>query len=109
VSWSQNATRQLAIGRFVDHRQMLDKKRAPKPRSNCSCNGLAGTRRGWDGSGPEQDRVRCDDMSRNYPQTAALPIFLIDILSVSRCADERINGSEDEQTASQLWLRHEFR
>jgi hypothetical protein len=48
-------------------------------------------------------------MSRNYPQTAALPIFLIDILSVSRSADERINGSEDDQTASQLWLRHEFR
>jgi hypothetical protein len=52
VSWSQNATRQLAIGRLVDYRQTLDKKRAPRLRSHCSYNGLAGTRRGWDGSGP---------------------------------------------------------
>ena len=74
VSWSQNAKRQLAIGRVADYRQTPDKKRAPRPRSNCSCSGLAGTRRGWDGSGPWQDRVRCDDMSRNYPQTTALPI-----------------------------------
>jgi hypothetical protein len=52
VSWSQNATRQLAIDRLVDYRQTLDKKRAPRLRSHCSYNGLAGTRRGWDGSGP---------------------------------------------------------
>jgi hypothetical protein len=74
VSWSQNAMRQLAIGRFGDYRQTLDKKRAPRPRSNCSYNGLAGTRRGWSGSGPERDRLRCDGTSRNYPQTTALPI-----------------------------------
>jgi hypothetical protein len=34
---------------------------------------------------------------------------LIDILSVRRSAAKRINGSEDEQTAPQFWLRHELR
>jgi hypothetical protein len=34
---------------------------------------------------------------------------LIDILSVSRGAHDPINCSEDEQIASQFWLRHEFR
>ena len=34
---------------------------------------------------------------------------LINILSLCRSADERINGSEDEQTAPQFWLQHELR
>ena len=33
---------------------------------------------------------------------------LIEILSVCRSADEHKNGSEDERTAPQFWLRHEL-
>jgi hypothetical protein len=34
---------------------------------------------------------------------------LIEILSMCRSTDERMDCAEDEQTAPQLWLRHELR
>lgn len=61
----------LAIGRLVGCLPTPDKKRAPRPCCNCSRNALAGIRTAWDGSGPWRDRGRCDDRSRNYPQTTA--------------------------------------
>jgi hypothetical protein len=33
---------------------------------------------------------------------------LIEILAMRRRAGQRINGAEGNQTASQLWLRHEL-
>ena len=33
---------------------------------------------------------------------------LIEILAMRRRTDQRINGAEGKQTASQVWLRHEL-